>query len=81
MVDLYTKGVLTLIALALMAIAIENCFDRSHAGPLDPNQVEICGGAFGGATCVSLEPIEETVLGRTIKTYALPVVIKGERRP
>jgi hypothetical protein len=47
--DLYTKAVLTVIALALSAIAFQNFFPSAHAQSATIQRVMICGYAEGCA--------------------------------
>ena len=59
MTDTYTKAVLTTIAAALVAIALENGTGRAAAQLGEPQKVQICDGQ----QCASLRPIVELVPG------------------
>ena len=75
-IDLYTKVVLTLIAVALWGLLLKPIFISESVGAstqvLDVNIKEIGGRAVRGIIDVNIEKIN----GRTFTTSALPVEIK-----
>jgi hypothetical protein len=69
MADKYTKFVLTTIAVALVVIAANN-ITRSAAAQIGYAKVQICDEQ----NCTRLIPIPQSVGGRTVYTWSVPVV-------
>ena len=76
--DTYTKSVLTVIAMALVVIVIQNSVNSSHAQLEKVTKVQICDALFS-TKCLSLEEITGSyLLGKELvstKTYGLPVAV------
>lgn len=72
MVDRYTKAVLTVIAIALVVIAVQNMVHSSAAQLSNAGiqKVQICDPT----DCASVTPHTIFFRGQTIKTYGLLVV-------
>jgi hypothetical protein len=70
MVDAYTKLMLTIIAAALVALAINNVVHMAQA-QIAYARVQICDQQ----NCAQLYPITQSVQGRTVVTWGLPVVV------
>jgi hypothetical protein len=69
-VDTYTKWILTIIAAALVALVANNIVEIAHA-QIAYARVQICDQQ----NCAQLYPITQSVQGRTVVTWGLPVVV------
>jgi hypothetical protein len=69
MADTYTKFVLTIIATALVVLAVNNLTHTATA-QTGVTRVQVCDEQ----NCVGLFPIRQTVQGRTVITWGLPVL-------
>jgi hypothetical protein len=68
--DAYTKGILTIIAIALCALAIENAIPKSRAQDNSVQKVQICDDANH---CLRLDPIRNrSPVGGYFLTFAAP---------
>ncbi len=70
MVDRYTKAVLTVIAVALLALAAENAIRPAAAQSDQIQKVQICDTQ----NCASLSPVETQLFGRIMSSWGLRVV-------
>jgi hypothetical protein len=69
MVDTYTKCILTIIAMALVVLAANKVTHTAFA-QIGYARVQICDEQ----NCTGLVPIQQSVAGRTVITWGLPVV-------
>jgi hypothetical protein len=68
--DLYSKGVVTVIAAALCALVVQNAIQQSKAENGEPQKVQICDDQH----CLSLRPIGKYTSEKGyFLTYGLPV--------
>jgi len=70
MLDRYSKAVLTVIALALVALVAQNAVRSSVAETTDVQKVQICDGQ----NCARLSPIVENMSGKIVTRWGLAVV-------
>lgn len=68
MIDRYTKSVLTVIAVALCVLAIQNAIRPSPAQFGAPQKVQLCDEA----NCIGLGAFTNEVAGRPVRAFALP---------
>jgi len=75
--DAYTKGILTIIAIALCALVIENAIPKSRAQDNPLQKVQICDEA----ECLRLSIIREhSTVGGYFATWALSIFVKTDDR-
>jgi hypothetical protein len=76
--DRYSKTVLTVIATALVVIAVENAIRSAAATNSEPQRVQICDTQ----QCAELQPITDPPFGSTHVriSWGLPVVAGGATR-
>ena len=70
MIDRYTKTILTIIALALIVIVIQNTIRPSAAQFGGLQKVQICDAT----DCASVMPHTTRVGGMALKTFSLQVI-------
>ncbi|MDB5403249.1 MAG: hypothetical protein QOD93_552 [Acetobacteraceae bacterium] len=70
MADRYTKSVLTIIAITLVVLAANNV-TRTALAQINFARVQVCDEQ----NCTRLVPIQQSVQGRTVITWSLPVAI------
>ena len=69
MVDTYTKCILTIIAITLVILTVDNATKPARA-QIGYAKVQICDEN----NCSQLVPIPQIVQGRTVFTWGVPVV-------
>ena len=68
MIDVYSKCVLTVIAVALVFIAVMQMTSRATAQGF--TRVQLCDTQ----NCINLIPIPQNIAGRTYTVYGMPIV-------
>jgi len=69
MIDVYSKCVLTVIAVALVFIAVIQMTSRA-AAQTGFTRVQLCDTQ----NCINLIPIPQNIAGRTYTVYGMPIV-------
>ena len=70
MVDRYTRAVLTVIAVALSVIAVQNFAGRAAAQGADIQKVQICDEQH----CAQVAPVTEVLFGKGYTYWAVRTV-------
>jgi|tagenome__1003787_1003787.scaffolds.fasta_scaffold14689461_1 hypothetical protein len=71
MTDIYTKCVLTVIVVAFVVLAGENLI-RTALAQIGYARLQICDEQ----NCTQLIPTQQSVAGRTVIVWSVPVVVR-----